>query len=86
MAKTYHDQDADLSLIQAKKVAIMRGPLALFALLPAPDKFTRAQLLSAQQTSSTSSNHLISRDDGEVHLWPYTSITDEHYRLYQQVS
>jgi DUF1680 family protein len=67
-------------------VAVMRGPLALFALLPAPDKLTRAQLLSAQQTSSTSSNHLISRDDGEVHLWPYTSITDEHYRLYQQVS
>ena len=67
-------------------VAVMRGPSALFALLPAPDTLTRAQLLSAQQTSPTLSNHLISLDNGEVHLWPYTSITDEHYRLYQQIS
>jgi hypothetical protein len=67
-------------------VAVTRGPSALFALLPAPDTLTRAQLLSAQQTSPTSSNHLISLDNGEVHLWPYTSITDEHYRLYQQMS
>src|ERR1700744_1926332 len=67
-------------------VALMRGPSALFALLPAPDKLTRAQLLSAQQTSATSSNHLISLENGEVHFWPYTSITDEHYRLYHQTS
>ncbi|HEV2578232.1 MAG TPA: beta-L-arabinofuranosidase domain-containing protein [Acidobacteriaceae bacterium] len=65
-------------------VALMRGPVALFAVLPASDKVTRQQLLSAKQTSPSSNQHTVATDSGSINFLPFTSITDEHYRLYQQ--
>jgi len=65
-------------------VALARGPVVLFAVLPAPGHLTRQQLLSADRTSPDSNNHLISLDSVEVDLRPYTEITTEQYRLYHQ--
>jgi hypothetical protein len=66
-------------------VALMRGPVALLAILPAPNQITREQLLSATQTSSSSNHHTVPTDSGNIQFVPFTSITDEHYRLYHQV-
>ncbi len=66
-------------------VALARGPIVLFALLPAPQHITREQLLSAQQTSSSSNDHHIALESGSIHLRPYTSIDTESYRLYHQI-
>jgi DUF1680 family protein len=65
-------------------VALARGPVVLFAILPMPEHLTKQQLLSAQRTSPASNNHLISLENGEVELRAYPDITTEHYRLYHQ--
>jgi DUF1680 family protein len=67
-------------------VALMRGPVALFAVLPAPVQFTSRQLLDAKQTASVTNHHIVATETGAVHFSSYTAITDEHYRLYQQIS
>jgi uncharacterized protein len=66
-------------------VALMRGPVALFALLPAPDTLTRQQLLSANRMAPVTNRHLVTAATGNVDFVPFTSITDEHYRLYHQI-
>jgi DUF1680 family protein len=66
-------------------VALMRGPVALFALLPAPDQLTRQQLLNANRTTPVTNQHVVTTDSGQVKFVPFTSITDEHYRLYHQI-
>jgi DUF1680 family protein len=66
-------------------VALMHGPIALFALLPAPDRLTRAQLLNANRIAPVTNHHLVTTETGDVEFWPFTSITGEHYRLYHQI-
>ncbi|HEX5284401.1 MAG TPA: beta-L-arabinofuranosidase domain-containing protein [Bryocella sp.] len=66
-------------------VALMRGPVALLAILPAPDGLTRQQLLSANRTAPVTNDHIVTSSTGDFHFKPFTSITDEHYRLYQQI-
>jgi hypothetical protein len=67
-------------------VALARGPVVLFVVLPAPQKLTREALLAATRQSSTSNDWLISTDGAPVVMRPYPAITTEHYRLYQQVT
>jgi DUF1680 family protein len=66
-------------------VALARGPVAFFALLPATSHLTRQQLLHANRTAPTTNHHLVTTESGDIHFLPYTSITNERYRLYQQI-
>ncbi len=66
-------------------VALMHGPVALLAILPAPNRITRAQLLEANQTAPVTNDHIVTTDSGDIDFVPFTSITDEHYRLYHQI-
>src|SRR5713101_4143098 len=66
-------------------VALLRGPLALFAVGNLPAKFTRAQLLAAAAASQSSEAWLAQGDAGKITFRPFAAIRDESYRLYQTV-
>jgi len=66
-------------------VALMHGPVALFAVQPVPQKITREALLSAKRTSNTSPDWLVAADEKPLILRPFTAISTERYRLYQQI-
>jgi uncharacterized protein len=66
-------------------VAVMSGPLALFGVGEIPAGLTRAQLLSATQTSTGSEEWMVKSDSGTLTLRPFSAIMDETYRLYHQV-
>jgi DUF1680 family protein len=66
-------------------VALVRGPLALFAVGAPTGRITRAQLLAASAASQSSEDWLVSTDSDKWTLRPFTSIGDEPYRLYQNV-
>ena len=74
-------------------VALLRGPIALFAVGEIPPKFTRSQLLAATAASQSSSDFTVRGDvrgDVQSHarsvtLRPFAAIGDETYRLYHQV-
>jgi DUF1680 family protein len=64
-------------------VALMYGPLALFAVGDLPSRITRAQLLGATQLSE---DFVVQSDNTSFALRPFSAIMDETYRLYQQVA
>jgi DUF1680 family protein len=64
-------------------VALVRGPVALFAVGNLPADFARAQLLSASAASSTSEDWIVAADNGKVTFRPFAAVKDEDYRLYQ---
>jgi hypothetical protein len=64
-------------------VALMYGPLALFAVGDLPSRITRAQLLAATQSSE---DFVVQADSTSFALRPFSAIMDETYRLYQQVA
>ncbi len=64
-------------------VALLSGPVALFAIEPVPETITRKQLLAAQRIGSSSAWE-VATDAGKVRMLPYPAITNESYRLYQQ--
>jgi DUF1680 family protein len=64
-------------------VALVRGPVALFAIAPNAAPLTAATLLAAQPKNTTN-DWEVSTPTGPILFRPYTSITDEHYRLYHQ--
>lgn len=66
-------------------VALVRGPLALFATGNLPAKFSRPQLLAATGASKSSENWLVQGDTGKVTFRPFAVLGDEPYRLYQNV-
>jgi DUF1680 family protein len=66
-------------------VALVRGPLALFATGSPAGKITRAQLLAASAVSQSSENWSVSTDSDKWTFRPFTAIGDESYRLYQNV-
>jgi DUF1680 family protein len=67
-------------------LAIMQGPLALFAVGDRFLPFKRSELLSARQSSPGSPEWRISTDDGVQLFKPYFAINSESTRLYQPVS
>jgi DUF1680 family protein len=69
----------------ANTVALVRGPLALFAVGELPEKFTSAQLLAATAVAQSSPDWLVHGDGGKVTFRPFAAIGDEPYRLYQIV-
>jgi DUF1680 family protein len=65
-------------------VALMHGPVTLFAILPLAGAITKAALLSARRVSSSSTDWHIAAETGQLTMKPFSAITNEHYRLYQQ--
>ena len=63
-------------------VALMYGPVALFAVGDLPSRITRAQLLAATQLSE---DFAVQSENTSFALRPFSAIMDESYRLYQQV-
>jgi uncharacterized protein len=64
-------------------VALMRGPIALFAVGEIPTRITRAQLLAASISPQSLQDWLVPMETGNVRLRPFAAIKDETYRLYQ---
>jgi uncharacterized protein len=64
-------------------IALLHGPVALFAIEPGAHKMTQKQLLAAQRVG-TSHAWEVATDLGKVRMLPYPAITTETYRLYQQ--
>lgn len=66
-------------------VALMCGPIALFAVGEIPAHLTRARLLAAKPFSPTSRDWLVQTDAGNLVFRPFSAIMSENYRLYQIV-
>ncbi|HUZ97147.1 MAG TPA: beta-L-arabinofuranosidase domain-containing protein [Edaphobacter sp.] len=64
-------------------VALLYGPVALFAIEPAAETITQKQLLAAQRIGN-SAIWQVATDAGKVRMVPFPEIKDETYRLYQQ--
>ena len=66
-------------------MAVVHGPLALFAVGPIPDKLASRELLAATQVSTGSIDWQAKTTAGPLTMKPFTAINDEHYRIYQKV-
>jgi DUF1680 family protein len=67
-------------------VALVRGPVALFAVGTVPPTFSRGQLLAASALAATSEDWIVQGDAGKVTFRPFLAVKDETYRLYLQVT
>ena len=65
-------------------VALMRGPVTLFAIHPMTGAITKQNLLSARRASASSTDWQVSTSAQQMTMKPFSAITTEHYRLYQQ--
>jgi DUF1680 family protein len=66
-------------------VALLRGPVALFAVGDIPASVTRKQLIAATAVAQSSDDWSTKTDGGVLTLRPFAVIMSENYRLYQQV-
>lgn len=66
-------------------VALMRGPLALFAIGENPPESTREQLLGASVSTQSSDDWVVTSVHGPVRFRSFMAIQNEQYRLYQNV-
>ncbi len=66
-------------------VALMRGPIALFAVGDIPSRLTRKQMLSVARVAESSDDWSVKTDTGTLTLRPFASIMSEDYRLYHRV-
>lgn len=64
-------------------VALLYGPVALFAIAPTAETITQKQLLAAQRIGNSSAWQ-VETSSGNVRMVPFSEIKDETYRLYQQ--
>jgi hypothetical protein len=67
------------------RVALMHGPITLFAVGDIPSRITRAQLLAATPAPQSKEDWLVRTDSGTLTMRPFASIMSENYRLYQTV-
>ena len=65
-------------------VALLHGPLVLFAITDNPPALTRANLLAAQRVGARTWR--VQTGSGPLELRPFTEITDEPYATYLQVA
>ena len=65
-------------------VALMVGPLVLFAVTDSQPAVTRAQLLAGKKTGSQSWQ--VETSGGPVKMLPFTAIGDEQYSTYLRVT
>lgn len=66
-------------------VALVCGPLVLFAVSDAAPKVTRAQLLAAKQQTSGSDEWRTQTADGMLRMTPFWALTNEKYFTYLQI-
>ncbi len=66
-------------------VALVHGPVALFAVGEVPSTVRREELLASRQVAAGSMEWRARSATGTMTLRPFTAIQDEHYRLYQNV-
>ena len=66
-------------------VALVHGPVPLFAVGDIPPKLRRSQLLAATVAAQSSEDWLASSDGHKLTLRPFAAIGDEEYRLYHTV-
>lgn len=66
-------------------VALLRGPLALFAVGDIPARITRKQLMAATAVAQSADDWSTRTDSGVLTLRPFSAIMSESYRLYQRV-
>jgi uncharacterized protein len=66
-------------------IALLRGPVALFAVGDIPASVTRKQLIAATAVAQSSDDWRTKTDGGVLTLRPFAVIMSENYRLYQQV-
>jgi hypothetical protein len=64
-------------------VALLHGPVALFAIDPGSTMMTKQQMLAAQKVSFTSPDWEVATAQGKVTMKSFPEITTETYRLYQ---
>jgi uncharacterized protein len=76
----------------ANIVALLSGPVALFAIAPAdikagnnPDNKPPKQQWMAARKVGSSGEWMVQADQGSVLMKPFAAITNEHYRLYQDI-
>jgi hypothetical protein len=67
------------------RVALLHGPMALFAVGSLPSRIKRDQLLAATRVAPSAEDWLVRTDEGTFTLRPFASIMSENYRLYQTV-
>jgi uncharacterized protein len=66
------------------QVALLHGPIALFAVGGIPSRIKRNQLLAATRVAA-SADWQVGTDEGMLVMRPFASIMNENYRLYQTV-
>jgi DUF1680 family protein len=67
------------------RVALLRGPVALFAVDDIPSRITRKDLLSVARVAESSDDWAVRTDAGTLTLRPFARIMNESYRLYHRV-
>ena len=81
------DRPVRLSIIDPQHpnlVAVLQGPLTLFAVGDLPADLTRAQLLATAQPGAN--EWQVATSAGSLKMMPYPAITSETYRLYLPVT
>ena len=64
-------------------VALMRGPLVLFAVADSQPAFEKAELLRAQLANNAAGDSIATSADGKsISMRPFMSINDESYSTY----
>jgi uncharacterized protein len=64
-------------------VALLHGPLVLFAVTKTAPRVTKSQLLAAKQEGT---KWRVKTDDSDITMLPFTAIADEQYSTYLRVS
>ena len=66
-----------------KLVALMRGPLVLFAIADSQPSFDKAELLRAQLANNNAGDSIANSSEGKpTSMRPFMSIKDESYSTY----
>jgi len=63
-------------------VALVQGPLALFAVSEVPARISKSQLMAATRVSQSSDDWTARAGSGVLTFRPFAKIMDEEYRLY----
>ena len=63
-------------------VALVQGPLALFAVGELAPRISKSQLMAATRVSQASDDWIVRTDSGLLTFRPFAKIMDEGYRLY----
>lgn len=69
-----------------KLAALMRGPVALFAIEPQEEHLSKGLLLAAKRESEARNDWRVNPEGHSLLFKPFTEIATERYRLYQRIA